>query len=106
MKRVAALMLPLLFLLLGVGGDGAAAPQGKTITANSTNMAYIEQGQGPSLVLVHGTLVDSRYWAAQVEQFAARYRVVAVSLRHHYPNASTGDLSDYGMRAHAADVAR
>jgi non-heme chloroperoxidase len=105
MKRVAGLMLPLLFFLLGVGGDGVAAPQGKTITVNSTNLAYIEQDHGPPLVLVHGTLVDSRYWAVQVEQFAARYRVVAVSLRHHYPNASTGDLSDYGMRAHAADVA-
>jgi hypothetical protein len=42
---------------------------------------------------------------AQVEQFAARHRVIAVSLRHHYPNASTGDLADYGPRVHAADVA-
>jgi pimeloyl-ACP methyl ester carboxylesterase len=105
MKRLAGFMLPLLCLLLGVTADGAAAPQGKTITANGTNLAYIEQGQGPPLVLVHGTLVDYRYWAAQVEQFATHYRVIAISLRHHYPNASTGDQSDYGPRVHAADVA-
>jgi pimeloyl-ACP methyl ester carboxylesterase len=80
-------------------------PQFKTLTVPGTDLAYIEQGEGPPLVLVHGTLVDARYWAAQVEPFAARYRVIAVSLRHHHPNASTGDLSDYGMQTHAADVA-
>jgi non-heme chloroperoxidase len=105
MTRLARLMLPLLSLLLGGGADGVAAPQGKTITVNGTNLTYVEQGQGPPLVLVHGTLVDYRYWAAQVEQFAARHRVIAVSLRHHYPNASTGDLADYGPRVHAVDVA-
>lgn len=77
----------------------------KTLPAQGTELAYLEQGQGPPLVLVHGTLVDARYWAAQVEQCAAHYRVIAVSLRHHYPNASAGDLADYGLRAHVADVA-
>jgi len=80
-------------------------PHFKTLAVNGTALAYMEQGEGPPLVLVHGTLVDARYWTAQVEPCAARHRVIAVSLRHHYPNASTGDLSDYGMQAHAADVA-
>jgi pimeloyl-ACP methyl ester carboxylesterase len=80
-------------------------PQFKTLAVHGTDLAYIEQGEGSPLVLVHGTLVDARYWTAQVEPFAARHRVIAVSLRHHYPNTSTGDLSDYGMQNHAADVA-
>src|SRR6266498_3519408 len=105
MKRLAGCMLILLFFVLGVGGDGSTAPQVKTIAVNGTNLAYLEQGQGPPLVLVHGTLVDYRYWTAQMDPFAERYRVIAVSLRHHYPNASTGDQSDYGPRVHAADVA-
>jgi non-heme chloroperoxidase len=98
-------MLILLFCGLGVGGAGSPAPQVKTIAVNGTNVAYLEQGQGPPLVLVHGTMVDYRYWTAQMAPFAERYRVIAVSLRHHYPNASTGDQSDYGPRVHAADVA-
>jgi pimeloyl-ACP methyl ester carboxylesterase len=57
-------------------------------------------------VLVHGTGIDYRYWAPQMEKFAEHHRVIAVSLRHHYPNLSTGDQSDYGPRVHAADVAR
>ena len=104
MKRLAGLMLILIFML-GVSSDGSTAPQVKTLTVNGTNLAYIEQGQGPPLMLVHGALLDYRYWAAQVEQFGASHRVIAVSLRHHYPHASTGDQSDYGPRVHAADVA-
>jgi pimeloyl-ACP methyl ester carboxylesterase len=105
MKRWSGCLLILFFCVLGVGGDGAAAPQVKTTAVNGTNLAYIEQGQGPTLVLVHGTLIDYRYWAAQMDPFAERYRVIAVSLRHHYPNPSTDDQSDYGLRVHAADVA-
>ena len=79
--------------------------QCKTLTVNGTELAYIEQGQGPPLVLVHGSLLDYRYWAAQVDTCAERQRVIAVSLRHHYPNPSTGNLADYRPRTHAADVA-
>ena len=68
-------------------------------------MAYIKQGQGPTLVLVHGTLIDFRYWTAQMDPFAERSRVIAVSLRHHYPNPSTDGQSDSGLRVHAADIA-
>ena len=45
-------------------------------------MAYAERGTG-TLVLVHGTLLDQRYWAPQVEALGQRYRVVAPSLRHY-----------------------
>jgi non-heme chloroperoxidase len=104
MKRWAGCMLILFFCVLGVRGDGSVAPQVKTIAVNGTNLAYIEQGQGPTLVLVHGTLIDYRYWAAQMDPFAERYRVIAVSLRHYYPNSSADDQLDYGLQVHAADV--
>jgi non-heme chloroperoxidase len=104
MKRLVGLAL-ILILLLGVGGYGSASAQVKTITVNGTNLAYTDQGQGSPLVLVHGTAIDYRYWAPQLDTFAERHRVIAVSLRHHYPNLSTGDQSDYGPRVHAADVA-
>jgi len=104
MKRTAGPAL-ILLLLLGVVGYGMAAAQVKTVTVNGTNLAYIDQGQGSPLVLVHGTGLDYRYWALQADTFAERHRVIAVSLRHHYPNLSTGDQSDYWPRIHAADVA-
>jgi len=98
-------MLIALSLVLGVGAYGATAPQVQTLAVHGTHLAYIEQGQGPPLVLVHGTLSDYRNWAAQVEPFSAAHRVIAISLRYHYPNAATGDQSDYRPQVHAADVA-
>ena len=79
--------------------------QVKTIAAGGTELAYLDMGQGPPVVMVHGTISDYRWWQAQMDEFSQRHRVVAYSLRHHYPNVSTGDRSDYLPRTHAADLA-
>jgi len=79
--------------------------QVKTIAAGGTELAYLDMGQGPPVVMVHGTISDYRWWQAQMDEFSQRHRVVAYSLRHHYPNISTGDRSDYLPRTHAADLA-
>src|SRR5262249_57486429 len=61
-------------------------------------------GRGPAVVMVHGTISDYRWWQAQIDEFSQQYRVIAYSLRHHHPNVSTGDRSDYLPRTHAADL--
>ena len=38
---------------------------------NGYDMAYIEQGAGAPLVLLHGAMCDLRYWAPQMETFGA-----------------------------------
>jgi pimeloyl-ACP methyl ester carboxylesterase len=38
---------------------------------------YDEQGAGEPLVLLHGGLSTNETWAAQMPDFAARYRVIA-----------------------------
>jgi pimeloyl-ACP methyl ester carboxylesterase len=53
-------------------------------------MAYQENGTGMPLVLVHGAMNDYRCWNFQIPVFAAHYRVIAVSLRHYFPNRGTG----------------
>src|SRR5262245_4390736 len=79
--------------------------QVKTIAAGGTELAYLDMGRGPPVVMVHGTISDYRWWQAQMDDFSQRHRVVAYSLRHHYPNVSMGDRSDYLPRTHAADLA-
>jgi pimeloyl-ACP methyl ester carboxylesterase len=56
-------------------------------------------------VLVHGTLGDQRYWAPQMAPLGARYRVLALSLRHYWPEAWDGVGSDFTIAQHTADVA-
>ena len=66
-------------------------------------MAYTERGSGPLLVLVHGAGLDYRYWAGQMEPFSAKYRTIAVSRRHYYPEPWDGD-GEFSLSQHVADL--
>jgi pimeloyl-ACP methyl ester carboxylesterase len=72
---------------------------------DGTEMHFAEAGEGPPLVLVHGTLLDQRYWEPQMAAFAARYHVYALSLRHYWPEAWDGVGDDFTIAQHAEDVA-
>jgi esterase len=81
-------------------------PEGiKSVEVNGYPMAYRESGSGTPLVLVHGSLNDYRYWNAQIPVFAAQYRVIAVSLRHYFPEPWDGRGEDFSIPQHADDVA-
>lgn len=80
-------------------------PGVKVLRVNGYDMAYVEQGSGVPVVLVHGALVDYRYYAAQMEPFSANYRVISVSLRHYYPEHWDGNGNEFSYQQHAADVA-
>jgi esterase len=76
----------------------------KTLTANGYPMAYFERGSGPTVVLVHGSLNDYRYWMPQISSLSSRYRIIAVSLRHYYPERWNGKGDDFSLRTHAEDI--
>lgn len=44
---------------------------------------YIEKGQGPPLILLHGNGQDSSYFRGQIDEFARYFRVLAVDTRGH-----------------------
>jgi len=75
------------------------------VVVNGYPLALRQAGRGPALVLLHGSLNDLRAFDAQVDAFAASYRVVAVSLRHGWPDAWDGRGDDYTVATHADDVA-
>jgi pimeloyl-ACP methyl ester carboxylesterase len=81
----------------------ALAAEPKQISANGSAFTYVEAGNGPPVILVHGSLGDYRTWTGEMDDFARKYHVIAYSLRHHYPNRWT-DGEPYSMQVHLADL--
>ena len=67
-------------------------------------MAYLEVGEGPPLVCVHGALGDFRTWSAVLGPLSKKHRVIAVSLRHFFPEHWDGVGDTYSIAQHVADV--
>ncbi len=76
----------------------------QSLRVNGHDMAYLEVGQGPPLVCVHGSLGDFRTWSAVLGPLSKRHRVIAVSLRHFFPEHWDGKGGTYSIAQHVADV--
>jgi pimeloyl-ACP methyl ester carboxylesterase len=48
---------------------------------NKVDLTYLDTGQGPAIVLVHGHPLDHTMWRPQVEFLAPNYRVIVPDLR-------------------------
>ncbi len=81
-------------------------PQGvKALPVNEYQMAYLDQGSGETVILVHGTVGDYRDFQGQVTAFSSQYRVIAPSLRHYYPEPWDGKSTTLTMPQHVSDLA-
>jgi pimeloyl-ACP methyl ester carboxylesterase len=76
----------------------------QTLSVNGYDMAYLEVGQGPPLLCVHGSLCDFRIWSAVLGPLTQKHRVIAVSLRHFFPEHWDGVDGTYSIAQHTADV--
>jgi non-heme chloroperoxidase len=74
------------------------------ILVNGKELNYVEQGSGDAVIFVHGSIGDYRSWMPQLAPFAQKYRAIAYSRRYHYPNAWTGEGTDYTVGLHADDL--
>jgi 3-oxoadipate enol-lactonase len=72
---------------------------------NGARLYYEAMGKGPAVVLIHGGLVDSRLWDAQMKPLSKRFRVVRYDIRgygrspapagEYYPLEDLRALLDY-----------
>jgi esterase len=76
----------------------------QTLRVNGYDMAYLEVGTGHPLVCVHGTLGDFRTWFPVIGPLSKTHRVIAVSLRHFFPEHWDGTGDGYRMAQHVADI--
>lgn len=79
-------------------------PEAKRIRVNGAELAYVDEGHGEPVVLIHGFLFDYRAWCAQVPALSKHYRVIAYSKRYRWPNRLTGDGSDVSKSVDEADL--
>src|SRR3984957_19494475 len=79
-------------------------PPMQTLHVNGYDMAYLDIGKGPPLVCVHGSLCDFRIWSAVLGPLTRKHRVIAVSLRHFFPERWDGVGDTYSIAQHVADM--
>jgi esterase len=79
-------------------------PELATTSVNGYPMAYLKRGEGESVVLVHGSLSDYRYWTPQMASPTAGFQFIAVSLRHFYPEPWNGRGDDFSIQTQADDL--
>jgi non-heme chloroperoxidase len=80
-------------------------PLPRSIFVNDTELTYVEQGRGDSILVVHGTVGDYRSWSERLQPLAEHYRLITYSRRAHYPNAWPADYARCLPTVHAADLA-
>jgi pimeloyl-ACP methyl ester carboxylesterase len=69
---------------------------------NGIKIWYATFGQGEPVVMIHGGLANSNYWAHQVRALQGRYRVIVMDSRGH--GRSSRDAQAYGYDLMASDV--
>ena len=75
------------------------------VHANGIDFAYLEQGSGPLVILLHGFPDTARTWDHQLSALAAAgYRAVAPYLRGYHPSTIPAD-GFYDKATLATDVA-
>ena len=74
------------------------------VKLSSIELAYIERGQGPLVLCMHGFPDNACTWLPTLELLAERgYRAVAPFTRGYYPSALAAD-GDYSLMALAQDI--
>lgn len=76
----------------------------RSVRANGLRFAYLEAGEGPLVLLLHGFPDNARTWEAQLPALAAAgYRAVAPFLRGYAPTEIPSE--GYGIPLHGEDAA-
>lgn len=74
----------------------------ENIEVNGTTIAYQEQGEGETVVLLHGFCGSSDYWEKVQPLLAKQYRVICPDLRGH--GATDAPMGAYSIEQMADDV--
>jgi pimeloyl-ACP methyl ester carboxylesterase len=80
-------------------------PNVKQATVEGVTLTYLEQGQGETVVFIHGAISDHRVWEEQREAVAQSYHYIVPDLRYHGKGAWADTGGKYSIATHASDLA-
>lgn len=75
---------------------------GEIIDLDGNSTHYLEKGEGPPVILIHGYFLDSYTWANNIDALATRFKVYAVDLWGS--GYSTREPLDYGYALYAYQI--
>lgn len=92
-----------LFLFTGCASHPEKEPTMSYVTSpDGTTISYLKKGEGPPLLLVHGTTADHNRWSAVSPQFEKHFTVYAMDRRGR---GESTDAPEYEIKREAEDVA-
>jgi pimeloyl-ACP methyl ester carboxylesterase len=106
--HVVILLILALLAAPALAGAQVSPPPDQFFDSNGVRLRYVEQGQGPAIVLMHGyTGTADRHFLANgvFANLAKDHRVIAIDLRGHGKSGKPSTASAYG-REMALDVVR
>jgi pimeloyl-ACP methyl ester carboxylesterase len=74
----------------------------RTAMLNGHEFSYLDSGQGPAILFIHGLTGSHRNWAHLVDALNTDHRVLAPDLFGH--GTSAKPMGDYSLGAHAATM--
>lgn len=72
---------------------------------NGVELSYVDLGEGPRVLFVHGANADCRIWEDHGEIIAARHRVIALTQRYFGLSPWPDDGRNFSIQTHATDLA-
>lgn len=79
-------------------------PLRRTLLESGLEIHYVEEGEGPPLVFVHGGMGDWSSWAPQWAAFTAHFRCISYSRRYSSPNRNSIDSRSHSAVDEAQDL--
>ena len=83
-------------------GDAASRAQPRTAILNGHEFRYLDSGDGPAVLFIHGLTGSYRNWLHLIDAVSTDHRVLAPDLFGH--GASAKPMGDYSLGAHAATL--
>ena len=74
----------------------------RMVMLNGHEFWYLDSGEGPAVLFIHGLTGSSRNWAHLVDMLNTDHRILVPDLHGH--GASAKPMGDYSLSAHAATL--